>query len=320
MPTLAYLGNFTVPYSTENHVAHAWEANGWTVHRIQEGDTRALAVADEVASVGADLFCWTQTYGLAEQGGHIDDRQTMLDRLRALEVPSIGWHLDLWHGLAREDQLAREPFFRVDRLFTANGDGDWSRYRIAHRWLRPAVHGPEVGLGEPDRRYVSDVAFVGNWRGQYHAEWPWRRELVAGLRRRYRGRIRFWPQRQAVRGDDLRALYASVKVVVGDSCFADRSTFYVSDRPYEAVGRGAFLVMPAIPVVQTDFVDGEHLRLVEPCDLGALFAMVDRYLDPSMDGERDRIRKAGVAHVADRHTYTHRVAEVVDTLTQEGLL
>ena len=60
-----------------------------------------------------------------------------------------------------------------------------------------------------------------------------------------------------MRGADLNDLYASVKIAVGDSCYADRSTRYFSDRAFEAPGRGAFSLFPRIPALTDMLIEGE---------------------------------------------------------------
>lgn len=293
------------------------EQLGHTVVRMQEDE---VSWADRLGACRyADLFWWVQTYDLAHHWDQAEAR-TAVEKLNGM-LPTVSQHLDLWHGLARADQLAVEPFFRTRYVFTADGDHDdgWAALGVNHRWLPPAVYGPECVPGAPRSLFRSDIAFVGSWRGYGHAEWwPQRRAMLDFLRRRYRSRLRFWPRGRAVRGADLNDLYASVKVTVGDSCFADRSTRYFSDRAFETVGRGGFLVMPYIPALAEMLTEREHCAYYTPGDLDELGATIDHYL--ADDGERERIRAAGQAHVAANHTYAHRVQAVLDVLAADGAI
>lgn len=317
--TVCYRGNFqpdlpagVEPWSTEHHVALSIEELGHRVVRVQESSEGWEPTVH--ASHDADVFLWTQTYGYAQTW-----RDSAVSALRELGSarPTVGLHLDLWVGLDREHQIRDEPFFQeLGWVFTADGDHDdaFAAAGVNHRWSPPAVYAGECKAGTRRSQYRSDVAFVGSWRGGYHDEWwPHRKAMLDALRHRFRRQVRFWPQRQAIRGRALNDLYASTKVVVGDSCFADRSVRYMSDRPFETVGRGGFLVMPWIEALADMLIDGEHVRYYPPGDHDELCRLVAYYLDH--DDERERIRLAGQVHVAENHTYAHRL----DAILQEVL-
>lgn len=313
---IAYLGNFGVPYSTESHVALSLEVLGHEVTRLQEGEVRAVDVAERVFEADADLMLWTQTYGLAVTGGTIEDRWAMLAGLSS--IPVVGFHLDLWWGLRRAVQIAeREPFFHVDTLYTSDGghDEEWIAAGVNHRWSPPGVYGGECYLADPDPHFRSDVAFVGSWRGYGHAEyWPAREAMLRAVRQRYGRRFALHPRGPAVRGAELNTLYASVKVVVGDSCLAGQIPRYWSDRVSETLGRGGFLIHPYVNGISDQYTDGEHLRLYPAGDHAELIRLVDYYL--THDDERERIRRAGHEHVKAHHTYVHRMERILSEVME----
>lgn len=313
----AYLGNFQPgvqdPWSTESHVALSLESFGHEVIRLQEGEVRAVEVAGLVADADADLFIWTQTFGLAVTGGTREERAAMLDDLRAAGTPSLGFHLDRWFGLDREDQIPVEPFFRVDLLFTADGghDAEFAEAGIRHVWSPPAVYHGEAEPGDYRDEFASDVAFVGSWRGGYHPESTHRAQLIRHLKRRWRGRVGFWPRQEAIRGQSLRDLYASVKVVVGDSCMVGDTHHYVSDRVPETLGRGGFLLHPHIDGIFPDlWEDGEHLRTFPAFDFDALDGLITYYLQH--DEERREIADQGWRHTVEHHTYKNRLERLLE--------
>lgn len=321
---VAYAGNFEPAHSTENEVAKALEACGHDVIRLQENQAETWA---ETAFTVPDLFLWTRTgWDWPRATGWTWEEATerqrkRLDHLRRLGVPTAGIHLDRWWGLDREGQVDVEPFFRVNLLCTADGGHDehWAAAGVNHRWLPPAVSEFECGGGTFNRRLASDVAFVGSWRGGYHAEWTHRPELVGWLRSTYRGRCRFWggPGR-SMRGRALRDLYASTKVNVGDSCLVGGATRYWSDRIPETVGRGGFLLHPYVEGIEEHFTDGVHLRLWPLGDWGELRRLIDYYL--AHDDERRTIAAEGRRHVLEHHTYTVRVRQLEGLLVDAGLL
>lgn len=320
--TVAYRGNFqpdlpagVTPWSTEHHVALSLEELGHHVVRVQEDQDSWEDTVE--AAEGADVFLWTQTYGFAHQW----DRTNAIAALEHLGegMPTVGLHLDLWWGLERSHQVREEPFFQHTQfMVTADGDhdADWVEAGVHHHWSPPAVYGGECFPGTPRPQFRSDVAFVGSWRGGYHdAWWPQRKAMLDHLQRWYGLRLKLWPRQHAIRGQALNDLYASTKVVVGDSCFASTSDRYVSDRPFETVGRGGFLIMPWIRGLAEMLIDGEHCRYYPPGDHVEMRRLIDHYL--RHDDERERIRKAGQEHVAQEHTYARRLDDVLTTVLSE---
>lgn len=319
---VAYLGNFEPPYSTENIVARALEANGHEVRRVQEGQTRAIDVGPMVSD--CDLFIWTQTYGLAETGGTNDERLMMVQRIADAGVPSVGYHLDKWWGITgdgRSERLPWDAFFRLDRVCTADGGPhDWAGVGIEHRWFPPGVDEAECVPGDYRRELACGVTFVGGWTANYHPESTHRHQLIRHLRSRWRRELRLVPRKGAprVNGQALRDVYASAKIAVGDSCLVPNAPRYWSDRIPETVGRGGFLLHPYVEGIEDHYTDGKHLRLWPAGDWGELDRLIAYYL--VHDDERRAIAEEGRRHVLETATYTVRMRQLVEMLSAEGLL
>jgi hypothetical protein len=318
---LAYIGNFEPVHSTETHVARAFEANGHDVTRLQE-----QAFGWDPAAVPSDaaFVLWTHTHGLAPERTH--DAQDRF--LSALTVPSVSFHLDRYWDLYRESQIhgpKQEPFFRTTLMCSADGGNQdrWAAAGVDHVWMPPGVSAPECEPGTFRPDLASDVAFVGSHQPGYHPESRHRHRLVRWLERSYGDRCRFWPVpgQPAVRNEPLRDLYASVKVLVGDSCFSGdrRGRAYFSDRVPETIGRGGLLVHPYVDGVTdgTLYTAGEHLLCWEAGDWGALRDEIDAAL--ADDEERARIAKTGREHVLEHHTYERRMQQLVALLTERSL-
>jgi hypothetical protein len=309
---VAYVGNFSQPHCTEVHVAQALETNGHEVVRIQEHASRWAEVPGDAQAASPDFVLWTTTHDLAPPPTYPEQRQF----LAGCGVPVVGYHLDLWWGLRRSDQIGRRPFFEVDLLCTADGghDADWAAAGVNHVWFPPAVSEAECAPGQPRDEFAADVAFVGSWNG-YHPESTHRRDLVKFLRT---VGCRFWPEpgKHAVRSEALRDLYASVKVVVGDSCNVPWNPCYWSDRIPETLGRGGFLLHPHVDGLQ--FVDGDHLVTWQANDWQELNQKIGRYLaDPD---ERAHIAAQGRRHVLEHHTYEVRMRQLVDLLRARSMV
>lgn len=308
---VCFVGNFGPPYSTESHVSASMEDLGIEVIRLQE-DTVSWQERLNCIIEG-DIFFWTSTYGMAMNW----DQDEALASIKVLndQVPTVGMHLDKWVGLNREDQLATNPYFRVKDLFTADGDSQevFESYGINHHWLPPAVYGAECYEGTLNPIFASDIAFVGSWRQYGHAEhWPDRKAMLDYLQANYGRQVRFWPKGQAVRGRMLNDLFASVKIIVGDSCLAKTSKRYFSDRAFETVGRGGFLITPYIEGLADLLVPDEHCVYYTPGNHAELGEIIDYYLEH--DDEREKIRKAGHEHVKANHTYKDRILTIFETI------
>jgi hypothetical protein len=320
----AYIGNLgegSAPHSTENEIAKALEAIGVEVLPFHE--QRFSWAHSQVPDV--DFVLWTHTHGYAPPRTH--GRQSrFLEAMRRRDIPTVAYHLDRWWDLQREYQVTQEPFFRCALVCTADG-GNQTRWRdagVEHVWFPPAVSEMECQPGNPRPEYTSDIAFVGSWQGGYHPESAHRAQLIDFLRTTYGDRCAFWPEagRHAVRGQDLRDLYASVKVLVGDSCLAGtgKNAFYLSDRIPESVGRGGFLIHPRVEGV-TDgalYTDGEHLWCWDAGKWDQLASVINAAL--ADDKERRRVATQGRNHVLYAHTYTVRMAQLVKLLYDRGLL
>lgn len=316
---VAYVGNFRPSWSTENHVAGSLRALGHEVVEFQEDEQpeQLDTLAQRVVDSGAAFMLYTKTWGL--------DPAVCLDqwaKLDAAGVPTVSYHLDLYVGLDREEQLDREPFWRTRYVFSADGGHDdvFVEHGIDHEWLRPGVFKAECVSGRRDPRAArTRVGFVGSHRA-YHVEWPYRVQLIKWLRATYRSQFGVWPRGgTALRGQALNDVYASVPVFVGDSlCPGFDQPFYWSDRVYETLGRGGFLIHPRIEGMEDEFVDGEHLRFYTFGDFDELRTLIDYYV--AHPHEARAIADQGQAFVRDHCSYEERVTEMIDRLRAKGAL
>lgn len=307
---VAQIGNFGAEHSTENELRKALGLCDHDVDCLQENEPGVFPRLAQVVG-DYDLVLWTRT------GWHppvpADEQWAMLTAAAAAGVPTVGYHLDRWWGLHREHQVHEEPFFRCSLVVTADGghDKQFAAAGVNHHWLPPGVSALECEPGTPRPEYQGDVAFVGSWRPGYHTEWTHRPQLVRHLNK---WGCRFWPAKgkPAIRGEALRDLYASTKVLIGDSCLVGDATRYWSDRIPETLGRGGFLIHPYVEGIEEHFTDGKHLRLWPVGDWAELDRLIAYYL--THDDERRDIAAAGRAHVLEHHTYTVRMGQVAALL------
>lgn len=311
---IGYIGNFRPrtekgeEFSTECHLARTLELLGHEVTRLQEPEWTAEMLSHEFDVRQPDLVLWTRTWGL--QGD-------ALRMLRRLQCPSVSYHLDLYAPIERGERVAADPWWHTDVVFTADGGSDayWAERGINHVWAAPGVFEPECYLAEPVDRFRHDVVFCGSYG--YHKEWPWRPRLIDWLHDTYGERFGYYGKdakidaNRCIRGADLNALYASARLVIGDSlCVNFNHANYYSDRIPESLGRGAVLIHPRIPGLERLFRYGEHFEAFEFGDFEGLKRAIDGLL--ADDDRREKMRRAGHEHAKSRHTYTVRMRGMLD--------
>lgn len=310
-----YVGNFRAEHSTENHVARALEHNGHDVIRVQESRELWAKKPDSVFLDETDFVLWTTTYDYAPPST-FDAQRHFLVEMGERGIPVVGYHLDLWWGLDREHRLRESPFFSVDLLCTADGghDEQWAEINPMHVWFPPAVSLAECELGTFREGYAHDVVFVGSWQGGYHAESWHRHQLVKWLKRRV---AVFYPRpgEHALRGEALRDLYASAKVVVGDSCMVPSLRRYWSDRVPETTGRGGYLIHPWV-----EGLPEAHpwLTMWQAGEWDTLGDLIDMAL--ADDDKRREIAEKNRAHTMKHNTYERRMEQLVDVMRERNLL
>lgn len=318
MATIAYIGSFARSYNTEVHLARDARSLG---HEVIELEERAVADNLRAHDTGGphieipecDLVLYTKSTGLPPAA---------IDMWRGLEIDGIrtaSFHLDLYRGLARGDEMLDDPFWQTGDVFTADGDpatsAELELLGVRHHWLPAACVSDEAVLVEElPRDTAAQIVFVGSSRS-YHPEWPWRLEMLSELRRVYGPAFQvFGPQEgELLEGLRLNALYQQPgRIVIGDSLALPGHSNYWSNRYYETLGRGGFLIAPHVPGIDAHFRDVEHLRYYEVGDLPYLIDLIDHYRS-AVDAVRST-RHRGQAHVREFHTYRHRVASMLETL------
>jgi FkbM family methyltransferase len=310
--TIAYVGNHRHSFCTERHVSASLAQIGHTVIPLQEDDLDWTQLPSLAAS--AHLVLWTRTWA-------VDDEAALaaLAKLRDMRIPTVSFHLDRWWGLDREYQVTTQPFFRTDLVVSPDGANDhrWAEAGVNHLFLPPGVYGAECGPVQPNRRaFPCDVIFVGS-HPYPHAEWhPYRAELLERMEAHFGRRFGIYPKakNRPIRGRLLQQLYASAKVVVGDSCLAGGATRYWSDRVPETLGRGGLLIHPEVEGMEEWYADasttGEGDLLCYPLgDFDRAVALAEEAL---ANPPRARaIAEHGRATVLGRDTYAHRMNTVL---------
>lgn len=309
---VAYIGNYRHAHCTEVHIAATLEELGHLVVRVQEDEHSLQQIEDK--ATGCDLLLYTRTWGLP----HPREAIQMFRRLEFKGTKTASYHLDLYVGLKRQVTLRGDPFWATQFVFTPDGSDEAAKVfadkGINHHYIKPGVFKPQCVPGDLTPRFQHDVVFVGSYPYP-HPEWPYRNRLVEWLAHTYGNDFaRYGGGAEVVRDKPLNDLYASAKVVVGDSvCLGFTRPYYWSDRVYETVGRGGFLIHPHIEGLEEEFTDGAHLRLYDYNDFNHLRDIIDHYL--TFPAEARLIADAGQAHVRENCTYHNRLTQALAIVT-----
>lgn len=305
---IAYVGNFKHPHCTEVHIAGTLRDLRHDVVELQEDEVKPYELIKRVGN--ADLFLFTRTWGDLVTLNH-------LKQLKEKGIPTASYHLDLYVGLKRGNATAldTDPFWRTDYVFTPDGDPEsqkvFETHGINHHYIKPGVFKNQCYLAEPEPAFAHDVVFVGGGSQYNHDEWPYRKQLVEWLQNTYGDRYgKYGYPEPTIRNHQLNQLYASAKVVVGDSlCLGFNKPYYWSDRVYETMGRGGFIIHPYIHGMEEEFADGENIVFYEYGNFDQLKEKIDYYLQN--DEERLAIRNAGHKYVRENCTYHNRLTQAL---------
>lgn len=301
---IGYIGNFIPKFSTENDRKWSFEKLGHEVVTFQENQTKDVDLLRALPFL--DLLIYSHThdpaftiYGLRE----------VFKQAFYKGIPTASVHLDRWAWLKRVEDVGNEATWFTQYIFMADGSPEavelYKKHKLNWHFLKAGVVERDCYLALPDRlRFPHDIVFTGS-KG-YHPEYPERPALIDFLHREYGNSFAHYGNDgiRVVRGDELNTLYASAKIVIGDSCFGGRPS-YVSDRYYEVRGRGGFLLHPYV-----EGVDSMGVANYNPRDLNDLKKQIDYYLFLNTQ-DRELMREAGFKWVKENETYTNRAKEML---------
>lgn len=297
---IIYFGSFDQAFDSEVYISNTLETLGCEVKRVK-------TISCDLKKI-KELLKTKYDFILFSKGWFIGDADKIKDYFKSLDVLKVSWFFDLVFGTNRQRLLYEHQIFYSDIVFTTDGGHQkkFEKLGINHHCLRQGIYGPEAVLGKVQEKYKQDIVFVGcNVHGRAF-KWPNRNELLQFLIREYESKFTWYGEENekepGIRNLPLNDLYASVKIVVGDSVYSPN---YWSNRAYETLGRGGFLIFPIQD--NFDFQAGKHFVSYHYRDYKGLKEKIDYYL--SHDKEREVIRKAGFEYCKDNHTYAHRCKE-----------
>lgn len=213
--------------------------------------------------------------------------------------PVLFWVHHGEHHLAANLRLARR--YRADAVLLAHS------WHLAHRFHVPTYRFPfaiDADLFDPSmpwRQRPFTVSMVGSHLrggGPYQR----RQELVgvleAGLPETATG------FREGIAPEEMAALYGLSRIVINEGGVRH---FPITMRVFEAVSAGALLLTDPIPGLAQLFEPGEHYLTLADDPLAQVVEL-------AQDSRAELIAERALAHARERHTYDHRVDELLDII------
>jgi hypothetical protein len=310
---IVFIGNFDHSFCTEVHHKKTFEKLGHTVVPIQENNSNCGAVLQEIKN--CDMLYWTHTHSFK-----LDSYEHIIEMLRIFKqnnIPSVGYHLDLWMGLEREKDLHKDPYWNIEHFFTVDflmAEYLNSNTKTKGYYLPPGCFEDESYAAEPNlKKYPHEIIFTGS--KQYHKEHPYRAQLINWLHNNYGERFAHYGGGglPSLRGHELNVLYSSAKIAIGDTLCKDFNyPWYFSDRCVEQPSRNAFQIFPYIRGLELMFDIGIEIVTYKFNDFIELKSKIDFYL--ANDEQREKIRTAGHKRAKQSHSYTKRLEFIIEKI------
>lgn len=317
---IVFIGGFDRLYDEEGK-AKSFEKLGCTVLRIKETSFSKKDL-DNIKSWEPDLII-SAKYLIKEE---------LLKQLFSFSkekgIKTIAWHPDLYHfpcPVANELRLAmianKHGLWEADYVFTPDGCSDsykfYERCGINHRLIRQAPYDETVGvysdsdISDLTTKEEIPILFVGS---MYDINDPFRKYMVKFLQDEYGDKFLWLGQTEhQVREERLSTLISKTKIVIGESLYFPG---YWSNRVYESIGRGGFVIHPYVPGIEEEFEDGEECVFYNRWDFQELKKKIDYYLNN--DEERSIITKKGMDRVKKDHTLLNRCKEILEIVNEKG--
>lgn len=282
---IAFIGKFNRLWD-EEYIARSFEMLGCTVIRLQEDRMTPHEIIESLEFTKPDIVMWTKL--MVPQPEKVRDY--------CMKYITVCWVFDLYFNYVREYRLTSHPAFTADYVFTTDGGNDerFKKLGINHKCVRQGIYSEECHL-VPHREIEHEIIFVGSLNPHY----PERNELIKELGAEVFG------NKEEVRGMALNELYASTRIVIGDSYPSKR---YWSNRIVETLGRGGFLIHKEVEGLKE-----EYPYLVTYTDKEDLKRKIEYYKE--YEAERRLIIKQNHRWVANHYTMDRKCREILNYIS-----
>jgi len=317
---IVFIGNFDRLYDEEGK-ARSFEILGCDVVRITESSFSKNDL-NNIKLLKPDIIL-SAKFLIRE-----DLLKDLFSFAKKEAIKTVAWHPDLYHfpsPVANQLRLAmitnRQGLWAADYVFSPDGCSDsnklYKRCEINHHLIRQAPYHDTVGIycksdiSDLTTKSVIPILFVGS---MYNISDPFRIHMIKFLQQHY-GEDFLWlgQTEHQVREERLSTLISKTKIVLGDSVYYPG---YWSNRIYESIGRGGFVIHPYVPGIEEDFKENEECVFYNRWDFSDLKNKIDYYLKHK--DERSIISKKGLERVKKDHTLLNRCKQILEILNEKA--
>lgn len=271
----------------EEGVEYALRKEGHKVRRFDEKSTRPKDLIDNKA----DLLLFFK--GGVKYGVTAD---MLAQTLKMIDYPKVCWYWDKVWG-DRENWM-RKVAMEIDLGFLS--DGTFVRgNNFANLYeLHQGMDERQIFEGKERSDFKCGIAFTGSVYGD-------RQDWATGIKNLYGDRFKVFNN---VFGKNLNDLYASAKIITAP--LFPQDDWYWSQRPYEVMGRGGFMLYPYMKGLSEQFEEGKEIEFYR--DPQEFKEKADYYI--ANNEAREKIRKAGMEKVKNNYTLRNSVRQTLELL------
>tara|TARA_R110002020_G_scaffold211550_6_gene417763 strand:- start:191 stop:1114 length:924 start_codon:yes stop_codon:yes gene_type:complete len=305
MKTICFIGKFN-RICDEEGKALALERLGHKVFRFDENSFN-IALGQDIDALmnrQPDYVFFTK---LRVPYDHI-----LINELKKRNVKTVCWMPDLYIGLEREKDVATLiPMFQADYVFSPDGGNQtiFDDYGVNHFIMHQGIHEGSCELIEiPEEQKKIDLLFVGSLHPVHGSS---REKLLGFLSKTYKKSF-FWAGQNNTydfRDTKLTKLISHTKIVIGTSV---NSPYYWSNRLYETLGRGGFLIHQYTKGIDEEYKENDHFVTFKEGNFLDLKEKIDYWLKKGK--ERDIIRKNAYDYTKENHTLYHRAEKIMEII------
>tara|TARA_R100001198_G_scaffold95782_2_gene82913 strand:- start:1223 stop:3001 length:1779 start_codon:yes stop_codon:yes gene_type:complete len=302
---IAFIGKFDKIYDEEGK-ARALESLGHEVIRFSEVTFNRTPQNSPITLFrqNPDILIYTKL--------RIPEAQQILNECKQRNITTVCWVPDLYFGLERESLIHhKSPIFTSDLVLTPDG-GNQKKFKnlgVNHICLRQGIPQEYLSSGVAEEVEKDlDIVFIGTCQSVHGSR---RRDLINYLHNKYGNKFHWFGKSgdNEIREKSLQEIYKRSKIVIGD-CVPSNN--YWSNRVYEVMGNGAFLLHPRVVGLENYFIDGKHAAFFEMDNFKDLSDKIEFYLNDPL--KRKIIAQNGLREISENHTTTHRAKLLLEML------
>jgi hypothetical protein len=248
----------------------------------------------------------------------------ILGSCQALELPTVegivgGKRSAMWYHDAPQYRYINRPDVAhvaavgklAESFFVSGFVDEWKALGLRAKFL-PSSADKELGPTKPNKRFASDVAFIGSGSDRSRAT------FLSKLAKRFD--LKVWGEgweewrkqlnwsRRPVYGHEFAAVCSSAKILLGINPQSARgATNYTSERTWMTVQAGGLYLGQATDGITSLLREGDHCAWYK--DLESCIERCAYYL--ANPATRERVRIQGQHFVAEHHTYDQRIHNIL---------